>query len=152
LNAFNSLALPGLFRTHNLILDADLQLRNGVSRYTFPDRFFYPRGYDKPAYNDIIKGGINYHFPLLYPDRGIFGIIYFLRARLNVFTDAALYDERQANGQSNTAELLSSGAELIFDVRLFNTYAATFGFRYSHTWPEDPADQPFTFFIPLERF
>jgi hypothetical protein len=71
--------------------------------------------------------------PLFYPDKGIPGILYFLRIRTNFFYDfTRVFDRRE-----NFANQRSVGGEMFFDTKLFNTLPATIGIRLSHLLDND---------------
>ena len=152
---------PSFARNHNSVVQASWQRENPIAQYRFVDNFFYSRGYNRPFYvdpegnlffySDIYKLGFNYHFPLIYPDLGVFGILYFYRLRVNGF-----FDHSQAFYASAREMYNSAGSELIFDTRIMNTYSMSFGLRFSYLFNVNPInpDQSalFEFFIPLMRF
>lgn len=146
----NSIALPGIFANHNLILDGDFQFKQNRTRYNFTDNFNYARGYDDIFHKDIQRIGINYHFPLFYPDKGAIGLAYLLRTRVNLFFDYSNAESFNINREYN-----SVGAELIFDLKLFNAFSSSIGFRVSHLLNDYPSQQSissYELFIPLNRF
>ncbi|MFN0047791.1 MAG: hypothetical protein ACKVOU_01565, partial [Cytophagales bacterium] len=81
-----------------------------------------------------------------YPDWGFAGLLYFLRIRGNLFCDIGSVSSNEANYQlrdanntifnaykpSSLRNLGSVGAELIFDVRIFNAVQFPFLFRYNY--------------------
>jgi hypothetical protein len=148
---------PGLAINHNLVFQASYQREDPESFPRFGDNFFYARGYDRPLYDHIYKIGTNYHFPLVYPDWGFWGILYIYRLRANAFFD---YSRAHYNTTESGFESIqmynSTGGELIFDTKVLNLYDLTFGFRYSYLINENPADpslnSSFEFFIPIARF
>jgi hypothetical protein len=79
--------LPGILKTHNLVIDAAYQLRDTAKQYYFTNNFPVSRGYDNVDFPRMWKLGVNYHFPLLHPDWGFANIVYFLRIRANAFYD-----------------------------------------------------------------
>ena len=141
----NSFALPGVFINHNLILDADFQQDQINGSFSFSDNFNYARGYNARFNEEIYRVGVNYHLPLFYPNKGALGLIYLLRVRLNAFAD---YSKIYAN---TIYENNSAGAELLFDLKLFNAFNASLGLRLSQQFNDSQAQQ-FEFFIPLNRF
>jgi len=81
------------------------------------------------------KLGVNYHFPLCYPDFGIGGLVYFNRIRANLF-----YDYTKINDSRIIAQELSfksTGAEIYFDTKWWNEFAITIGVQYSHLLDRD---------------
>jgi hypothetical protein len=95
----------------------------------FSNRFANSRGYEDLFYSRMWKASANYHFPLLYPDRGVGNIVYLLRLRSNIFYD---YTKVFSRDKLSTMPLRSAGTELFFDTRWWNQLAVTFGFRYSY--------------------
>jgi hypothetical protein len=85
----------------------------------------------------MYKWGINYHFPMLYPDAGFGNILYLLRVRANLFydyTDATDFDN---NGNKFSARFRSTGAEITFDTKWWNEADASIGIRYSHLFDHE---------------
>jgi hypothetical protein len=145
------LYLPGLSANHSLVLQAAWQQRDTSRNYSFTDNFAYARGYNEPFYEHIYKLGVNYHFPIAYPDWGFAQLLYFMRIRGNVFYDYS----RSYNfiNRANT-EYKSAGGELFFDTKIGNVLPFTFGLRYSHLFDKDPLDnasQRFAFILPLQQ-
>jgi len=124
----NSLYLPGIDRTHNLVLSAAWQARGVGDEYRFPNSFPSARGYSNVDAPRMLKLGANYHLPLIYPDWGFGNIVYFLRVRGNAFHDFSRL-KNPANGAQ--VDLSSTGGEIFFDTKWWNEYEVTFGIRYS---------------------
>lgn len=127
-----ALYLPGVAHTHSLVLTAAYQKRDTLRDYSFSNSFPMSRGYEGINYYqwpDMYKFGVNYHFPLLYPDMGIGNLVYFLRLRANGFYDYTDIKYYRYNGH---LQFRSYGAELFFDTKWWNEYPVSFGFRYSH--------------------
>lgn len=148
---------PGISLNHNLVFQVAFQREDDQNEYMFIDNFFYSRGYNSPVYDYVYKVGSNYHLPLIYPDKGLWGIIYFYRIRTNLFFDysrAHLSDE--ASNRTSVLLYNSTGVELIFDTRLFNYYDFSIGTRYAYLINEDPQvpnrNHVFQVFIPILRF
>ena len=154
----SELSFPGLSLNHNIAVQPALQIENAQNDYRFTDSFIYSRGYSRPFYDYIYKVGTNYHLPLVYPDWGFLGILYFYRVRANVFFD---YSRAHFSNESTNTESIqlynSAGSELIFDTRIFNVLSISFGVRYSYLLNEDPNPRlrnkkhSYEFFIPLMR-
>ena len=126
-----SLYLPSI-RNHSIVLAANIQ-KTDTANITFSNRFANSRGYNDFYFPRMWRLSGNYHMPLLYPDTGIPGIMYFLRVRTNFFYDfTRVYDRRE-----NFANQRSVGGELFFDTKLFNALPATIGFRVSHLLDND---------------
>ncbi|MVT10445.1 TolB family protein [Chitinophaga tropicalis] len=145
------LYLPGLFPSHSLVLQGAYQRRDTSLNYSYTDNFSYARGYNDPFYEYIYKVGVNYHFPLVYPDWGFGQMLYFMRIRANLFYDySRAYDF--LNGRHNRYS--SAGTEVFFDTKIGNVLPFTFGVRYSHLFDQDPSDnakQRFSFILPLQQ-
>lgn len=126
-----TLYLPSI-RNHAIVLAANMQETDTANRI-FSNRFANSRGYNDFYFSRMWRLSGNYHMPLIYPDRGIPGVIYLLRIRTNVFFDyGRVYDNRR-----NYANQRSAGGELYFDTKLFNSLPATIGFRVSHLLDDD---------------
>jgi len=160
-------SFQGIHQNHNLVLEGGFIFNRSDNNYRFTNNFYYPKGYN-PLYlgnGEFYRLGINYHFPIAYPDWGFAGLLYFLRVRGNLFYDVAgLADTRQYfNSSSNTTEniktattLNSFGAELIFDISIFNALKTAIGLRYSILENANYSqikgqNQVFEIFIPIKR-
>jgi hypothetical protein len=126
------LYLPSI-RNHSIVLAANIQ-ETDTANITFSNRFANSRGYNDYYFSRMWRVSGNYHMPLLYPDWGIASVLYFLRVRSNVFYD---FTKVYTRNKLNTADQRSVGGELYFDTKLFNTLAATIGFRISHLLDND---------------
>ena len=127
----NSLYLPGVSQTHNLIINGALQGRDTLQNYIFSNNFPFSRGYTNLDFPRMWKLGVNYHFPLLYPDWGFANMVYFLRVRANGFYD---HTDVQSLRTGIHFQFRSAGAEVYFDTKWWNEYEVSFGFRYSHLY------------------
>lgn len=146
----NSFATRGIFQNHNLVIDADLVEKKGRNYYAFNDNFVYPRGFNTIAMDQLYKVGVNYHFPLIYPDEGAKGIFYLLRLRSNLFFDYAQDDKNGAKAN----HYASLGAELIFDFTFLNSFSSSIGVRYTGILNGGRFEEEnnWELFIPLRRF
>jgi hypothetical protein len=148
---------PGLSPNDNVVFQASFQQEDPNLVPRFGDNFFYARGYNRPSYDAIYKVGANYHLPIAYPDWGFFGVLYLYRLRGNIFFDHSMtfYTPAESNVEEQN-QFNSTGAEFIFDTRLFNAMDFTMGFRYSYLLNDDPRvsgrSSDFKVFIPLMRF
>ena len=79
----------------------------------------------------MLKLGVNYHFPLFYPDWGFGSIVYFLRVRANAFYDFTRIKDYNQNRVLVSRDLRSFGGEVYFDTKWWNQQPISFGFRYS---------------------
>ena len=137
--ATTSVYLPGILRTHNIVLTGAYQESDTLNNYRYSNSFPFSRGYPSLDYDRMWKYGINYHFPLVYPDFGVAQIVYFLRIRANVFFDDSYV---QDPGDVGATSLRSVGAEVFFDTRWWNQQSVTFGFRYSRLLDNEKFSRP----------
>jgi hypothetical protein len=130
-----SLFFPGLAVNHSLVFNGSYQKRDTLSDL-FSNTFSYARGYEALSTRRMYKWGVNYHFPLFYPDWGIGGLLFFQRIRANAFFDynSALARVRFTNGTTSLEEIKgrSTGAELYFDTKIWSALPVSFGVRFSH--------------------
>ncbi|NCI45857.1 TolB family protein [Sediminibacterium soli] len=124
-----SLYLPALANSHSLVLTAAYHGRDTLNRYLFSNDFPFARGYREVDFPRMWKFGVNYHFPLLYPDLGLGQIVYFLRIRANLFYD---YSRGRSLRTGTAFPFNTVGTEIYFDTRWWNQQPVTFGVRYNH--------------------
>jgi hypothetical protein len=153
----SELTFPGVFKNHNLVFQLSYQQEDAENDYAYSDNFSYARGYNRPVYDFIYKIGSNYHMPLIYPDWGFLGILYFYRLRSNVFFDYSRMHLLNSDSNAETIQMYNSvGGELVLDSRLLNLFDFSLGFRYSYLLNEDPQvknlEHSFEIFIPVLRF
>ncbi len=89
----------------------------------------------------MYKLGFNYHFPLCYPDWGVGGVIYFQRIRANAFYDYNNALARFSNGKLTEIINRSTGAELYFDTKVWNSLPVSIGVRFAHLLDNDLLNQ-----------
>ncbi len=130
-----ALYLPGIAVNHSLVIQAAYQKRDTLPDL-FSNIFSYARGYQALSTRQMYKLGVNYHFPLLYPDWGIAGILYFQRIRANSFFD---YNNATArvNGILTDIKNRSAGGELYFDTKVWNSLPVSIGVRFAHLLDTD---------------
>ncbi|MDN3656444.1 DPP IV N-terminal domain-containing protein [Ferruginibacter paludis] len=126
-----SLYLPGLSTNHSLVIAGAFQKRDTLNDL-FSNNFPYSRGYDALSQPTMYKAGINYHFPLFYPDWGFGNMVFFQRIRMNVFYDHTSVSAKADDGSTGYLKNRSTGAELYFDTKLWNALPAIFEIRFSH--------------------
>ncbi|NCI50749.1 hypothetical protein GWC95_12495 [Sediminibacterium roseum] len=126
--ASGALYFPGLMNSHSIVLTAAFHSRDTLQQYLFANNFPFARGYSAVDFPDMWKLGVNYHFPVAYPDWGFDNIVYFLRVRSNVFFD---YTEGKSRRTGMVTPFRTVGTELFFDTRWWNQQTVTFGLRYS---------------------
>lgn len=141
---------PSPIRNHVLWFQCDYRRELESNTFRFADDFNYSRGYEPIRTDQIVRFGVNYQLPLVYPDIGFAGILYVKRIRANLF-----YDWSRAYSQGSIVDLPSTGAELIFDIDVLNVEPFTFGVRWSHLLEDDPLNpgqrNVFSIFIPTTR-
>lgn len=133
--ANSSFYFPGLFNNHSLVLQGSFQKRDTLADI-FSNTFSYSRGYSALSTRRMFKWGVNYQLPVLYPDLGVGNIIFFQRVRLNGFYD---YTNAYArlNGKLTNILSRSTGAELYFDAKIWNSLPFSFGIRYAQLLDTD---------------
>ena len=135
--ANGNLYIPGLLTNHNIVLNGAYLNRDTAGRLNFSSGFPFSRGYQAENLHEMIKWGVNYHLPLLYPDAGFANIFYLLRLRANLFYDHTHVSDFLANGRSFSANFRSAGAEVYFDTKWWNEASVTVGIRYSYLLDKD---------------
>jgi len=149
-----ALYFPGLAKNHHLIVMGSWFARDTMRGPKFTNSFPFARGYNAINFPRMWRVSANYHFPVAYPEFGIANLVYFLRVRANVFYD---YTRGRSLRTGRVFPLNTAGAELYFDTRLYNTFFASFGIRYSHLLkndliePDRNANQ-FELILPLNLF
>ena len=126
------LYFPGLFKTHSLVINGAFQSRDTLRNANFSNSFPFSRGYTAESYHHMFKLGVNYHFPLAYPDWGIASIIYFQRIRANLFYDFTRATDFNRAGKFVAGNFRSVGTEVFFDTKWWNQQPLSFGIRYSY--------------------
>ncbi|HMO62590.1 MAG TPA: hypothetical protein PKC39_09285 [Ferruginibacter sp.] len=131
-----SLNFPGITASHSLVVDGALQKRDTLIDF-FSKTFSTPRGYQELNTQHMYKWGINYHFPLLYPDCGVGNIVFIQRIRANAFYDYGMATARLRGGGTRNINNRSTGGELYFDTKIWNALPVSVGIRYSHLLDRD---------------
>ena len=141
------LYLPGIFKNHSFFAEIDHHSEPFIAQYKFLDNFRYPRGYGKLIHDQIRRIGLNYSFPICYPDLAIGPLFFIKRVKANFFYDHAsviLNNTAIAvltpltsvtfNGNVPYAENMyeSTGIELTFDVRTLRLVDFDLGVRLSY--------------------
>ena len=135
--ANGSLFVPGILTNHNIVVNAAYLRKDTIGQINFSSGFPFSRGYQAGNLHEMIKWGINYHLPLLYPDAGVANIVYLLRLRTDLFYDHTHVNDFLSNGRPFSANFRSTGAEIYFDTKWWNEAAVTFGIRYSYLLDND---------------
>lgn len=135
--ASGSFYLPGFLVNHNLVINGAFQEKNRNSVISYSNDFPFSRGYTAESLYQLEKIGVNYHFPIAYPDAGVGNTIYLNRLRGNFFYDYTHGNDFYTSGNIFKANFRSTGAEVYFDTQWFNEIPITFGIRYSHLLDDD---------------
>ncbi|HPB02524.1 MAG TPA: hypothetical protein PLZ67_06175, partial [Bacteroidales bacterium] len=126
-NADAKIFFPGLMKHHGFRIDA-AYMEKTPGEYSFTDDFLNPRGYRNIFSTHSQKIGLNYKFPLWYPDLNIGSLLYFKRLKLNLFYDYGEYHFQNTRGIMNSA-----GCEWTCDTHVFRFFIPLdFGFRYAY--------------------
>lgn len=133
--AHSSLYFPGLVKNHSLVINGAYQKRDSLPDL-FSKNFAYSRGYEALSTRRMYKLGVNYHFPLVYPDWGFANMVYFLRVRANVFYDHT-NSKARVNNILTEIRNRSTGAEIYFDTKVWNALPVSFGIRFAHLLDTD---------------
>jgi len=133
--AAGQLYLPGFFATHSWAATAGFQ-RTDTGNVIFSNRFVSSRGYNDRFFSRMYKATVNYHFPLLYPDRGMANIVYLLRVRSTIFYD---YTRQFRKAAAIAGYQRSAGTEILFDTKWWNQLPVSFGLRYSRLFDNKEA-------------
>jgi hypothetical protein len=143
------LYLPGLSINHNLVLNAAFQQKDTLNQRSFSNNFPFSRGYSGENFHLMTKWGVNYHFPIAYPDAGFANIVYLLRLRVNLFYDNTYVQD----SRKNSASFRSTGTEVFFDTKWWNQLPLSIGFRYSNLLDRDlfggAGSNKFEFVLPV---
>ncbi|MGZ5255059.1 MAG: hypothetical protein ACXWV4_11905, partial [Flavitalea sp.] len=107
-----------------LVIQAAMQLRD-PNAIAFTNNFPISRGYVSDNQPRMYRLGMNYHFPMFYPEWGFGNLVYFLRIRGNVFYDHSIMESVGRSAQ----HLNSTGIEIFFDTKWWNQENVSFGFR-----------------------
>lgn len=127
LNADAKIFIPGFAKHHGFRIDAAYMEKN-PGDYSFTDDFSNPRGYRNIYSTKSRKIGLNYKFPLWYPDLNIGSLLYFKRLKLNLFYDYGEYHFQDTRGIMNSA-----GCEWTCDTHVFRFFIPLdIGFRYAY--------------------
>ncbi|QZT37442.1 hypothetical protein K5X82_00775 [Halosquirtibacter xylanolyticus] len=110
--------IPGLAVNHGIKIDYGYQ--SETPSYILDDTFDYSRGYSNrlPFIDKTKKIGINYAFPLCYPDFSIAGITYLKRLRATLFYD---YQSSQLNNYQEYVDVYKLINPSASDEQIYNS-------------------------------
>ena len=80
--------LPSFWKHHSILAKAQGHHYEGGGRY-LSSPIAFPRGYAYLFSQDLIRGSVDYAFPLFYPDWRVTPLLYIKRIKANLFYDAA---------------------------------------------------------------
>lgn len=149
-----SFYFPGIAKNHHLVLSGSWFARDTIRGSKFSNSFPFARGYNAVNFPRMWRLSANYHFPICYPEFGIANLVYFLRIRANAFYD---YTKGRSLRTGREFPLNTAGAEIYADTRIWNTFFASFGIRYSRLLDKDllePGRNPnqFEIILPLNLY
>lgn len=125
--------LPGLGKNHSLHVQTFFQHEDVLSPYRYGDAYAYPRGYNVSfRRDDFGKIGVNYAFPIAYPDIAIGGLAFVKRLKGRAFYDHGWMRFTSFPGASTTQLQRSLGFELGIDFRALRLVEVDLGIRYSY--------------------
>ncbi|HLX92721.1 MAG TPA: hypothetical protein VKR32_13615, partial [Puia sp.] len=123
--------LPGASLTNSLVLGAAFQQHDSLHNVSFSNDFPFSRGYSAENFYRMYRLSANYHFPLAYPDLGLGGVAYILRARANIFYDYTHVLDYFSPPTPYVRQFRSFGVECYLDTKWWNQLPVSFGIRYS---------------------
>lgn len=129
------LYLPGFAKNHSFSVETSLQWENMLSPYRFGDSFNYPRGYNRSQRVDQFgKIGVNYSFPIAYPDFAIGGLAFIKRLKGELFYDHGWMkiDRLLVTDEFRNRSMRSMGFEFGIDFRALRLVEVDLGIRYSY--------------------
>lgn len=130
---------PGLAKTHSLSFNYSYLHRDTLGNFYFSKIFPFSRGYNYAELGRLSKFGVNYQFPLCYPDFGFGNLVFINRIRVNGFAEST-------KGRNQRTDRVLSyktiGAEMFFDTKWYNQQQLTFGIRYNYLLNAEMHDQP----------
>ena len=132
-----NLYIRGFMRTHSIVLNGAYLKKDTLGQINFSSGFPFSRGYSSVNLYQMCKWGIDYDFPLLYPDAGFADVFYLLRVRANLFYDYTKANDFYANGNRFNASFRSTGTEIYFDTKWWNEANVSIGVRYSRLLDND---------------
>lgn len=132
-----NLYFPGFLRNHSIVINGAWLRKDSLRQINFTGNFPFSRGYEATSFHKMYKWGINYHFPIAYPDQGFANILFLLRVRSNIFFDNTDIYDFNKNRQGYKARFRSAGTEITFDTKWWNQVQVSFGFRYSYLLDKD---------------
>ena len=150
------LYLPGFFVNHSIVINAAHQQKGADNVIDFSNDFPFSRGYTAENLHNMNKAGVNYNFPIAYPDAGFANTFFLQRLRGNAFFDYTYATDFYSSGSPFKGNFRSTGTEIFFDAQFFNQAQISFGFRYSYLIDNDifggNGHNRFEFIVPITIF
>jgi hypothetical protein len=106
--------LPGGWRHHGITVGLAAERQWG-GNYQYASQVAFPRGYKFVPTQKLIKGSLDYIFPLSYPEWALGEWFYLKRTHLGLFWDHGI-----ASIHNNHRQYRSAGAELLGDFHLLS--------------------------------
>jgi hypothetical protein len=142
ININGNFFLPGAVANHHVVVNLALAARDNLGKLRYSNLLPFARGYTSDNLFRMRNAGVNYHFPLFYPDAGVANLVYLLRVRANTFFDYTVGNV--AFRVNNTNQIIrrdtdfrSTGAEIYFDTKWWNELPLSIGIRYSRLLDAD---------------
>ena len=135
--AVANLYFPGVAANQSIVVNGAVLRRDNLRELHFSSGFPFSRGYAANNFYRMTKWGLNYHFPLCYPDIGFANIIYLLRLRGNLFYDDTQVKDFNGTGEKIRQKFRSAGLEIYADTKWWNQAVISIGFRYSRLLDKD---------------
>jgi hypothetical protein len=122
---------PGLAENHGVKLYGGFQAKNQVD-FSLTDRVRFPRGHQRIDNQSMISYGVDYKFPLAFPDLRLGRFLYIKKVNFGIFYDQAFL-QHQAGEQLQLINLQSTGIEVTFNTNFLRFFAPVdIGFRSSY--------------------
>ena len=128
-NATLNLFFPGLFKNHSFNLVYSTQFSNHNRRLNLSNNVNFARGYNYINLDEVKTIQANYRFPIIYPEIGINYVFYVKRIQGNIFYDNT--NVYNLNSKNNIT-LNTVGAEVLFEINIYNQVPLTLGVRYNY--------------------
>ena len=145
-----TLYLPGLFKHQSLKLSLSTQ-KQETERFLFANNIPLPRGYRDLIGKDMKLLGVDYGFPIVYPDLNIEPVVYIKRIRGNLWGDylqgrEMLIDDPEPPGE----KYYSYGADVLFDLHVLRfLFPLSMGARIAYLPQTDTWKPEFLFTIDV---
>jgi hypothetical protein len=123
-SAENNLTLPGLCKSHGIKLYNAYQYKQQAS-YLYNDQIRMARGYKPVINNELYTFGVDYVFPIAYPDYTLWNTFYIKRFKAALFYDQSWVSGKMAYTQPNDLnyQYKSTGIELTSDLNFFQIFS-----------------------------